>query len=581
MATTRVITFGLAPDVQCALDDRAVFDTIADRNALRAGRAYNGLVAYVLSDDTLYALIDATNPSVDASWVAVARQGEQGPAGPPGMNGTNGADGPGYNNLAVDSDGNITADAVNGATPFVTANIRGPQGRMGDPGTNGAPGAPGRDGVNGMPGRDGETPQLGAAVGQNAGITTIQLTSTVDGITTNIGPLIEIRDGQDANDTDARIPMTVTIGNYPRFSRTDGTLEERTPEQVRNDISAANVVHTHTHGQITDFDAGVEANFDVISNTAKRGVVGSTATVSNGNAVIPLSDNSNFTITGIGQGGGGGGGGATNLDSIENADNVLITSSTGTSATIPGATTTSAGVLTSTDKTKLDALMQNDLTISSDADLPANVLAELNLNDGTTTINTNLIPELRVGRIHNFDDENFTTGPDALAEFVRRWNAASAGDAGFFDFNPLDAVFLKYRGGDDVQLYVGMALTVGGGENLSVADFRDLVSGNTLTASQADDRYIRLDASNASNTTISNAAANTIRTALRLNAEGSARLTIAANTSGTAAFANQLSPGRNINGVLFNGTQDITIPDTHATISDGTNTVVNPDYNYI
>lgn len=71
MATTRVITFGLAPDVQCALDDRAVFDTIADRNALRAGRAYNGLVAYVLSDDTLYALIDATNPSVDASWVAV------------------------------------------------------------------------------------------------------------------------------------------------------------------------------------------------------------------------------------------------------------------------------------------------------------------------------------------------------------------------------------------------------------------------------------------------------------------------------------------------------------------------------
>ena len=220
--------------------------------------------------------------------------------------------------------------------------------------------------------------------------------------------------------------------------------------------------------------------------------------------------------------------------------------------------------------------MQNDLTISSDADLPANVLAELNLNDGTTTINTNLIPELRVGRIHNFDDENFTTGPDALAEFVRRWNAASAGDAGFFDFNPLDAVFLKYRGGDDVQLYVGMALAVGGGENLSVADFRDLVSGNTITASQADDRYIRLDASNANNTTISNAAANTIRTALRLNAEGSARLTIAANTSGTAAFANQLSPGRNINGVLFNGTQDITIPDTHATISDGTNTVVNP-----
>ena len=579
MATTRVITFGLAPDVQCALDDRAVFATIADRNALRVGRAYNGLIAYVVSDQTLYALIDATAPGQDASWVAVAQQGPEGPQGPPGRDGTNGvngmdgAAGPGYTNLRVNATtGIINADAVNGASDFVPTNIRGPQGDAGPSGQDG------RDGVNGQRGQDGQTPILGAVVGENAGLTTIQLTSTINGVTTNIGNLIEIRDGQAGSDTDSRIPMSVTIGNFPRFSRTDGTLEQRTPDQVRSDISAANVVHTHTHGQITDFDAGVSSNTDVISNTAKRGIRdgAGTVAVSNGNAVIPLSDNSNFTITGIGQGGGGGGGGATNLDSVENADNVLITSSTGTSATIPGATATSAGVLTSTDKTKLDALMQNDLTISSDADLPANVLAELNLNDGSTTINTNLIPELRVGRIHNFDDENFTTGPDALAEFVRRWNAASAGDAGFFDFNPLDAVFLKYRGGDDVQLYVGMPLTVGGGENLSVADFRDLVSGNTLTASQADDRYIRLDASNANNTTISNAAANTLRTALRLNTEGSARQTIAANTSGTAAFASQLSPGRNINGVLFNGTQDITIPDTHATISDGTNTVVNP-----
>ena len=44
--------------------------------------------------------------------------------------GPQGQIGPGYTNLAVDSSGNISATAENGATPFVTTNIEGPRGPL-------------------------------------------------------------------------------------------------------------------------------------------------------------------------------------------------------------------------------------------------------------------------------------------------------------------------------------------------------------------------------------------------------------------------------------------------------------------
>lgn len=62
-------------------------------------------------------------------------------------------------------------------------------------------------------------------------------------------------------------------------------------------------------------------------------------------------------------GGGGGGGGAANL-AVENRNtNTLdITSSTGTDATIPAATTSLSGLLTGTDKTKLDGITGSGTT---------------------------------------------------------------------------------------------------------------------------------------------------------------------------------------------------------------------------
>ena len=57
---------------------------------------------------------------------------------------------------------------------------------------------------------------------------------------------------------------------------------------------------------------------------------------------------------------GGGGSGATNLSiTNRNIDTLDIASDTGTDATIPAATTTEAGLLIATDKTKLDALAAN------------------------------------------------------------------------------------------------------------------------------------------------------------------------------------------------------------------------------
>ena len=52
----------------------------------------------------------------------------------------------------------------------------------------------------------------------------------------------------------------------------------------------------------------------------------------------------------------GSGGGATNLTFARTGTNVTIQSDTGTDATIPSASTTQAGVLTATDKVKLDGL---------------------------------------------------------------------------------------------------------------------------------------------------------------------------------------------------------------------------------
>ena len=99
------------------------------------------------------------------------------------------------------------------------------------------------------------------------------------------------------------------------------------------------------------------------------------------NAIQTLSFNTGTNILTISNGNtvdlstlAGGGGGATNLSYTASPTQGVVTSDTGTDATLPLATTTNAGLLDPTDKTKIDDLVAfSDQTIS--------------VTGGTSTIN--------------------------------------------------------------------------------------------------------------------------------------------------------------------------------------------------
>ena len=67
--------------------------------------------------------------------------------------------------------------------------------------------------------------------------------------------------------------------------------------------------------------------------------------------------------------GGGGGGGATNLAYTASPTNGIVTSDTGTDATLPAGSTTNASLLLPADKTKLDGVATGATANSSDATL--------------------------------------------------------------------------------------------------------------------------------------------------------------------------------------------------------------------
>jgi hypothetical protein len=76
-----------------------------------------------------------------------------------------------------------------------------------------------------------------------------------------------------------------------------------------------------------------------------------------------------FTGGVISGGGGGGGGGATNLAYTASPTNGIVTSDTGTDATIPAGSATNASLLLPADKTKLDGVATGATANSSDATL--------------------------------------------------------------------------------------------------------------------------------------------------------------------------------------------------------------------
>ena len=125
--------------------------------------------------------------------------------------------------------------------------------------------------------------------------------------------------GGTVNANDPRLPDNVGVGNYLRISATDGTLEQVTIDQLKVDLSIENVDNT------SDLNKPVSTLTQVQIDRLDERI-----------------DDLDFN-------------GATDLTAVSDADSVLITSSTGTNATINQASTTSAGVMSNVDKAHLDS----------------------------------------------------------------------------------------------------------------------------------------------------------------------------------------------------------------------------------
>ena len=120
---------------------------------------------------------------------------------------------------------------------------------------------------------------------------------------------------------DARIPNPVTSGNYLRFIGTDGSIEERTTTQVKEDLGLNEVDNT------SDVNKPVSTAQNVINVDLQTQI-------------------NNLDLEGDG---------TTNLGTAVTGTNVTITSSTGDDAVINQASTSSAGVMSNIDKTHLDS----------------------------------------------------------------------------------------------------------------------------------------------------------------------------------------------------------------------------------
>lgn len=207
---------------------------------------------------------------------------------------------------------------------------------------------------------------------------------------------------------DTSNPHSVTKAQVG-LSNADNTSDANKPVSTATQTALngkSDTSHTHVSSDITDLAETIEDTIGtkVVAGTNvtvnyndTTGVT--TIAASGGSSVGALDDLTDVAISSPSTGQvikyngsawvndsdatGGGGTNATNLSTTTAASTVTVVSDTGTDAVIPAATAVAAGVLTSTDKSKLDGIAAGATANSSDATL----LARAN-HTGTQTAST-------------------------------------------------------------------------------------------------------------------------------------------------------------------------------------------------
>ena len=326
-----------------------------------------------------------------------------------GADGADGADGAAGADGADGANGTDGADGVDGAQ-----GIQGIQGETGAAGADGVDGADGAQGIQGIQGIQGETGADGEDGIDGSLYDDTAIQAEVDLNTAKISnvdhPLVEaaVPVGAVFTDTDTVYDDTTIQAEVDLNTAKVGITTQQSSDITANNAKVSNVDHplvetavpvgavftdtdTDTIYDDTTIQGEVDLNTAKVSNIAHPLVETAvpsgavfTDTVYDDSTIQAEVDLNTAKVSNV----------STNITIVESASTVAVQSSDGTNDSIEAATTSLAGVMTASDKTKLDSIQSGAQvnvaeTVTSIA-IAANVLTYTDENGTDTDIDLSL-----------------------------------------------------------------------------------------------------------------------------------------------------------------------------------------------